>query len=454
MLKQATTISDSSMDRPPSLKQQLLRAMRGAMLLKMAALVIAMLSSIVMARALGPEQLGTYAFVFSVVTLLGLPAKVGLPSLLVRETSKSQAQGNWSAMRGLWRWATRVILVSSLVIATLAGLILYWWRGNFDTETMTTMAWGLLLVPLVALGNARGAVLRGLRLIVRGLMPEYLIRPLLLLLLIVALWLFAGSVSASQAMGLHVLASLTAFSIGAAILWRNRPRQLIAATPDLTSTSDWWRAAIPLALLGGIQIVNGQTGILILGMFHPKAEVGLLKVAVSGASLAGFGLQMVNLVLGPYISRLYAQRDMVRLQRLAGVGSALSGAFTLPFFLAFVLMGGWVVDLLFGAEYAEAVVPLAILGFGQMASGLFGSVGLMLTMTGHERTMARLLAVSTLSNILLCLLLAPWLGVIGAALASTGGLVIANVAMWLATWRRLNIDASFVSALRTAVVKP
>jgi O-antigen/teichoic acid export membrane protein len=434
-------------DSAPSLREQLLRAAQGSVLLRVVSLTAAMATSVVLARALGPTAFGIYAYVFAIVTLLALPSEFGIPILVVRETARAHAGERWSELKGLWAWATRVILLTSVAIAVVAIVIILTRGNRIGSQLYWTLIAGLGLVPMIALGNARGAALRGLRLIVRGQLPETVIRPVLLLVFIVTVWRLGGPVSAADAMAWHVLAAAIAFAIGAAILWQARPAGIAAAASDASRSREWWHAALPLGLITGLQMAGNQSGVVLLGLFRPEAEAGLYKVAASIATLALFGLETANLVVAPHIARMHAQGDHKRLQRLASVGALVSGALTLPVFLAFVVIGRWLIGLLYGASYVEAYWPLLILGAGQMVNALFGFNAGLLSMTGHERSAARWLAVSAGSNILLGALAIPRWGMVGAATAQVIAQMIWNVAFWRIAKHKVGIDSGFVAAV-------
>jgi len=430
------------------LRQQLLEALRGTVLLRVVSLASTFLGSVVLARSLGASAFGTYSFVFAVTTLLALPSQVGIPTLLVRETAAAEARREWARLKGLWGWATKVILLTSFVIALLAFATVILLPQSIDGELETTLIAGLLLVPLVALGSARSAALRGLRLIVKGQLPDSVIRPVLLIVFVFAYWQISGKVSASQAMFLHVGAAAIAFMVGAVMLWRARPDEIRDVHPDYSAASQWWRAAIPLAMISGLQVVSNQTGVVLLGILRSGADVALFKVATSAAILMTFGLQITNMIISPHVARLHAVQDKRRLARLAGLGALGGTAVSLPLFLVFVLAGESLLSLVYGAEYGSAFVPLVVLAGAQIINVAFGSTGVLLNMTGYERLAARWLAVSAGINILLSLILIPEFGVYGAAWASALSVVVWNVAFWTLARRKLGIDGSVFSVLR------
>src|SRR5690606_26920922 len=100
----------------------------------------------------------------------------------------------------------------------------------------------------IALGNLRGAALRGLRHVLQGQMPEFILRPFFLIVLafvyISLPW--SKSLSAADAMMLQVWAALAAFLIGAVLL-NNRSSQVLGAgKSDQNQKYLWFASALPL----------------------------------------------------------------------------------------------------------------------------------------------------------------------------------------------------------------
>ncbi|ULQ48301.1 oligosaccharide flippase family protein [Flagellatimonas centrodinii] len=420
------------------------------MFIRVGSLAATLLGSVVLARALGPASFGIYSLALAIVTILALPAQVGIPTLLVRETARTQAAGKWSEMKGLWRWSTRVILVSSLVIAAGSSLALFLYPRPIKPDLLWAILAGLVLVPLIALGNARGAALRGLRHIVRGQLPESVIRPLVLVLLVYAVWAGGQPVTADSVMAFHALAAVLAYAVGGEILRRSRPRELASVCADMAGAAGWWRAALPLALISALQVVSSQCGVIVLALFRPEAEVGLYKVAASAATIALFGMQTATMVLSPHLARTHAMGDVERLKKLTALGALVSTALTLPILVIFLAGGRGLIGMVYGEEYDSAFLPLAVLTVGQAVNAMFGCVGALLGMVGYERDAARWLSVSALVNIVLAFVLVPVLGMMGAAISSVASILVWNLAFWLIAKMRLGIDSSFLPAVPLA----
>ena len=424
-----------------ALRRDLLRGGLGSLAVKTVHAGLAFAVAVTLARLLGPERYGVYAFALAVLMIVALPAQVGLPQLVVRETAKAQAEGDWGLMQGLWRWSNRAVaLFSGLALAGVVLLLLL----TESSPRLETLAIGAALIPLIALGNLRAASLRGLRRVVLGQLPESVIRPMVLLAVLLGaagLGLDGSLASSQAAMGAYVAAAVTAFLAGAAILHCLRPTSAAAAQLR-TKPAEWRRAILPLALIAGLQLVNNQADIIVLGIFRSDEEVGIYRAVFQMALLVVFGLQAMSQMLQPHFARLYRKGDMARLQRLVTTSARVIIALALPPVLAFVFFGAELLDWVFGNSYRVGAMALAILAVGQGVKAATGASLSLLNMTGNERMAARLGLFAALVNIVLNFMLVPSYGGIGAAMATAISSSFWFVSMARMAEKRSNISVS------------
>jgi O-antigen/teichoic acid export membrane protein len=414
-----------------------------SIILKCAYTVLGFAISIVMARHLGVSSYGTYSYVFSLLTLLSTPAQFGLPNLIVRETAKNLATGRVGLVKGIWRWSGLATGTLALAIAIIASGILWFGKSSWTPEFVATFAWGLLLIPLSALADLRGAALRGLHRVVQGQLPEMVLKPGFHFIFLLGFIVLVSTekLSASTTMALNVLASALAFGIGAWLLWRSTPQEVREATPSY-QPKQWLSSSLPLALSNGMQLINRYTDIVVLGIFMTSADVGVYRVAAQVSLLVAFLLQSVNMVVTPQFSRLYAKGDMVELQRLVTKGSRLIFFGTLPVIAFLVFFGKPFLVKTFGDEFAAAYPPLLILILGQLVNASTGSVASLLNMTGHERETAFGMAVGAVGNLVLNFVFIPFLGINGSALATAITYTLWNVLLCYSVYKNLGINST------------
>jgi O-antigen/teichoic acid export membrane protein len=142
------------------------------------------------------------------------------------------------------------------------------------------------------------------------------------------------------------------------------------------------------------------------------------KVHLARGAARAFALTAINSIFGPSIAALYARGDR------SGVQTVLS---------------------LFGDGFASGSAALRILLLGQLVNATAGSVGVMLTMTGHERQAAVVMMVAAAGQIGLSVALIPRFGVEGAAVANAVSLIGWNLALAVPTWRKLRIVPSILA---------
>ena len=424
-------------------RARLLAGLVGAALVKGSGLVLAFAVVATLARVLGPAEFGVYAYVLALVSLIAVPAQLGLPTLVIRETARIQQGGDWGVLKGLWRWSSGFTagLTLLVLLACLVGVFAF--SAGVPEGYVPVLLWGLGLVPLVAWGNLQGAALTGLRKVVQGQLPENVLRPGILLILLVAgilLWP-TFEPHALEAMVLTAVAGLLSLTIALGVLRFNRPAEWGSVRPVYRQRA-WFAAVWPLSMVAGMQVINRHTDILMLGFFVSADEVGVYRVAAQAAALVGFSLQIVNMVVAPHFARLHASGETERLQRLVTGSARLVLLGAVPAALVLILAGDTVLSLLFGADYALGQTALVVLTIGQLVNAGVGSVALLLNMAGYEKETARGVLIAALINVPLNLLLIPLFGMTGAALATAISLVIWNFILWRAVLRCLGLNST------------
>jgi O-antigen/teichoic acid export membrane protein len=413
-----------------------------SLILRLISTALGFLSTVLLARLLGAEGYGIYAYAFAIITLLTLPATAGLPKLVVRETSKGLAENRPDLVKGVWQWGRGVSVVLSFVIGLVLGPLLVAWQGGINSMSGQTMAWGLVLVPFLALSDLRGAALQGLKRVVTGQLPEFVLGPVMFLVLIGWVGLTARDwLSASNAMALQAVATFFAFAAGSWLLWRSTPQEIRRAKASAVSNSGWIASVVTFGLLQGFMMINNQGGTVILGLFEPKEAVGQYRVAVRMAQLTAFGLQAVNMVVAPRFAELWALGEQARLQRLATRTSQAALTFNLFVMIAFILIGRSFFRLVFGQDFEAAYAPLLILLIGQLFSTAVGSVGTLLNMTSHEREALIGMGVAVFFNIALNFAFVPVWGTLGSAAAGAVSTIIWNGILWWQVRRRLGVNS-------------
>lgn len=419
-----------------NLKHRLIKGIAGSFGLTIASTGLSFLTSILLARLLGTEGLGVYSYIFAWIGILSIPATLGLDKLFVREIAIYQTKSQWGLMKGLIGWANLIVLAFSMSLAIVAVIIF----SQISTLSASVLAFAIasISLPLIALGNLRQGAMRGLHKVVLGNVPEALIYPSLFISLMIGGYLSLGqSFNVSVVLIIKVLVSLVIFILGTIWLDRLLPQQIKNIKPKY-QISKWIRSALPLMFLGSMQLINAKTDVLMLGAITGTNAVGIYVIVRQGAQFILFLQGAANGVLAPQIASLYAQGKVKQLQKMISQSSA--GVFLISLAIAFILimLSPWLLQI-YGSNFLAGREALIILSIGEIVNTLMGPVGILLTMTGHEKYTVMTVGSSAILNVILNALLIPQWGVNGAAIATATSIIVVNIVNVIVANKKLKI---------------
>jgi len=413
-------------------------------------LLVGLAIAALLARLLGPSGYGIYAAALALVSLINVPLQLGLPTLVLRQVTMYREREQWSLLRGILLWAYRLILYASLGIGLLA-LAAYVLRTKLWFSWTPTTAWALALAPLMACNRVREAALQGLKRIAWGQVPDQLITPLAYLACLAVFSATAtGLVQPQTAMALYVGCALSGFLIGSILLGSFTPAQVRRAAARFDSGA-WLRGILPLSLISGFGIVNGQIDILLLNLLSTPENVGLYRVAFTSAAMTSLvGATIGNLMSSQY-AEFYLRADHARLQTLVRYSAWAAFLPAVCVLLSFLLAGGPILGAAFGRDFAAARTAAVVLCIGQTVNCAAGVVQTLLNMTGHSQDTLKGVSAGAITNVALNLLLVPHLGAVGAAAATCSGIIVENTTCSILAWQRVRINTTILPPYRSAV---
>lgn len=420
----------------------------GSLVIKLGNLGLAFLVQMGLARLMGADQYGVYIYALTWMNVLALFAGLGTDGLLTRFAAAYSAKQEWGLLKGLVRYGYGVALVGCVVLGLSAWAGMAFFGTDWEPERQATFLAALALLPVSALWSVGQALLFGLKRPWQAQLPEMLSRAAMLGLAGAAFWQL-GAVSASLAMLCGALAGGCGLLAGSVWLVRALPRAA-AKTRAVFAGREWLAVSLPLLFMAGLRFLLNRSDLLLIGwLLNDPAGVGAYAIAARLAELATFGQQAANTTLAPTIAELHATGQRGRLQSVVTRTAQGVFAFTLSVSLALAVGGEWALGL-FGSGFAAAYVPLLILLAGQAINAMTGSVGYLMTMTGHQRAAAWRVAWSAVMTVGLNLALIPRYGLNGAALASALGTAFLNLSMLVFVGTRLKINSTVFRSKRYA----
>ncbi len=425
-----------------ALRIHIIKGATGSLTLQVGFAGIAFLNAIILSRVMGASGYGTFTNAMAWVNLLTIIATFGLGILLVRDVAIYQSQGKWGLLKGLLRFSNFFVFFLSMFLTLIAGTVSGLIFSLPDQMVMRHTIWiALLLLPLLSLYNLQASTMRGLERVVRANLPGMIVRPGLLLSGIVVIYFLCGDLlSAPLAMAVNVAAGLVALGMGILFLRKLLSKEVKTSTA-VYAVRPWLKAAFPMLLYGGAQIILGQTDIVMLGIMKGSYEVGLYAAAGRLSYLLVYVIYASEVILAPIISRLYANSDRDKMQKIITQAIQISFFIVLPFGLLFILWGANILKL-FGIEFVAAKLALIILTIGHLVEVALGSGALLLSMVGSEVVVAITFLLISFVNITLNFFLIPLYGLNGAAIASMISLIVAKLFFSIYAMKKLKLNTT------------
>lgn len=396
-----------------------------------------------LARWFSPDEYGVIALTLSMVTFAGILCAMGSQTTLLRFLGQYKAQDSQALIHGAARFAQRRVALVSGSVAILAIIAI--WTGHALGHVSHPAAYslGFLLLPGFALNDTNSAIARSFGSVFLALAPrDVLWRGAIIL---------AGWLCTRFALGLEAFLALSALLLTGFVAWQSRasfhrlPPAARAALPA-EDRGRWVAVALPIWIASVAMVSMRTLDVVTVGLVLDEATVGRYFAASRSAILAGFVLNCINLVSGPMISHAFHSKDMGRLSRILGLSAVASFAPALMITLIFLFFGPFIMSF-FGPGFAEFSGVLVVLACGQTAATFFGSSGLLLDLSGHERQNTRILISTALSSLVAMIALGLAFGAIGVASAAAAAPAVWSFRRWLIIRRHTGLDSSALAIL-------
>jgi O-antigen/teichoic acid export membrane protein len=443
------TLPDARADHA-ALFAQLLSGSRWALVGRCGAVAALMLMNALLTRILGPEEVGAFFLIFSVVVVAASLSQLGLPVAIVNLVGDAVGRHRWGRARAairatLWSASGAIAAASLLMLALGPALGRHIFHSEMVSAAMTIAAAWLAVRGIQTL---LAEVFRALKDLRAATIHSGLLSTIVAVLAFAVIWRTAGQISLAEALWVSIASSVVDVILSAAIL-RSRLARLEHDSSS-TTISEIMRTAWPLwgALI--VWTLGRENDVWVLGMFRPPQEVALYGAAVRLAALASMPLMVVNAVVPPFIAELHGRHQLSELELMLRATASAALVPTLCVLACFMFEGRHALAALYGPFYASANGVLLIAGFSAFTDVATGACGLALMMTGRGNQVLLISLAGSLLALAIKLILVRRLGGVGVAAGAAIGFTAQNLAMLLVAKRDLGIWTSVLSITDSA----
>jgi O-antigen/teichoic acid export membrane protein len=428
--------SDSSLAR---------RLAGAAFLIRVVSAAIAFASQILLARWMGGFEFGVYVYTWTWVLLLGGMVDLGLGSAAQRFIPEYIQLRQFNLLRGYLRgsrWlaagiATAIALLGAAAVTLLAPHI-------GAAETIIPLYLACAALPLCGVAQVQSGVARSYNWVNLGLAPVYIQRQLALLGLMAlayALGLPTNAITATLA----GVVSLWGVTIGQLLVLNRRLKRVVESGAKTYEVRSWLATSAPIFIVEAFYLLLTYADVIVVQQYRPPNEVAIYYAAVKTMALVAFIYFSVAQTIAHKFAQYHVAGDRKRLVVFLRQSVRLTFWPSLGSIVVLLLCGRPLLHL-FGRDFVSGYPLMFVISVGLLARAAVGPAERLLNMLGERRSCALVYASSFALNVVLCIVLIPQFGLLGAAVASALALVFESVSLFAVAKYRLGLHCLIFGA--------
>ncbi|HJX65687.1 MAG TPA: oligosaccharide flippase family protein [Polyangia bacterium] len=387
------------------------------------------------AHLFGTAFYGIYRWGVSCAEPLLRLSPMGTDKGLLRHIASHRVAGETELEQRSLRTAFWLTLGTSLLLGLLAFLLagpLAALQGK--PEVATAIRWLAPSLPcsaliLVLISATMAAKTMRYNLLVRGIA-----QPFSLLLLAGLLGMITptlGGLCAAHVLAMALTVALAFWSAARVFHAMTLTRALwpAARTHDPAPSSapffhgEMVRFSVWIGVSEFLNSILQRTDIILIGLLAGPETLGIYAGAEALSRIASNIRYAFDPVASPVLSEALRLKDMGRLRYNLQLMTRWTTIITVPLLLAMMVFRNELLRF-FPQAFLAAGPVLVVLLLGHLVNGTLGLTGWVITMGGRSRLILLNNLVSASSNVVLCCLLIPRMGLLGAALSSASSVAL------------------------------
>lgn len=392
-----------------------------------------------LARLLGPAEVGNINLGISVITLVSLVMVFGLDRAVVRYVAHYLGLSDRLREVGVIVSVLRVLTITTLIVTPLFLISADFLANKVFHKPDLQIVFQImgLGLPFIALTRVLLGIAQAYKKMTPILAIDQIAVPIFRVVGLSLLVFLLGATGSAAALSFSfaaVLGCIPAAAIARRI-FRQRG-QNIARKLEIREILQYaWLAMLSIIL----NRTNTQTETLILGAFSTSEQVGIYTVGLKATILISIILDAIGLVFTPFIAELYAKKDLAQLNHQFKTVTRWAFTLALPVAIILFVVSPDLMSLL-GQGFESGTLVMRILVVAQITYVILGSGGLILVMTDYNRLNTVDAILNLVTSLVLDLALIPRYGAVGAAVAGAITIIFVNLLRLLQIHHIFNIQ--------------
>lgn len=397
--------------------------------LSFSSLFIGYVTSIFVARSLGPAGFESYVVAIATLTLLSTLAESGAGKAAIQIVPVYQASAKWHLIAGFGRFSMQLVLLVSCIMGLLVLLGDISQQGSTEDHAILIAA---LFLPAAALSSVCIDFLMAIRVPITGATIARLVIPATTLILMMLGKYYIESFTAPWAVGCFGLGSVLGVVLAGLCYRKRSPVRALDATPKFDRPY-WLRECATFLALATFASWIFRSSVIALDLLSlPPEDVASFAAAAETGGLILLLSKSTDKYFQPYLAvfierHAWSEGIAMRKRRLIWVSA------TCVVFLSIILLAGKPILRLYGDSFVSGYPALVLIATGCCFWSMFSLAPAYLKFSGLNRLVLVVTATAALAMITLTLVLGYFWGTTGAGIAFFVVLTATScIFLWLA----------------------
>ena len=390
--------------------------------------------------------------IFNIATVLAL---FGLTTGIIRYVSYYKGKKDNKRIQGIFNTSIKVTTVLSILISiALIASSKFIATNIFQEERLAIVIIIMALaIPFNSIRSVASSTIQAFQSIkydVYGRLITENITKILATIIFLSLGMGILGIVNGFLAGIIVSSLLTIYLLNKHLIKiRTKELKPIYETKKLLSFS------APLILNDVINLLFVWADTLLIGLLLNAKQVGIYNAAIPTAALLFIIPNALITMVTPTISEMSSKKNTKEIKHIYLTTSKWIATANLALLLIFILQGKEIIQLLFGAPYAAAALPLSIIATGAFIHYLFSLSKSILVIHEKTKQIFAIYGSAALFNIILNAILIPKSGITGAAIATAISNTLLGLVLGYASYKLIKkypLDRTFIKLLLVAVI--
>ncbi|HSZ87704.1 MAG TPA: oligosaccharide flippase family protein, partial [Puia sp.] len=375
---------------------------------------------------------GVYVHIFNWISVLSIIALGGRDDLLLAKIPKYLHNNETDLLSKIVKKTNFAVFIRSVIVIGVFLIIIFF----IDIKTLSDFKYffasACISIYLISFTTLNQSALQALNYIKLSQLPEKIIRPLLLVILIFSLKVVSSIITVKS---LIIIANLSSvgcciFLLYFIITGLNKHKSY---NTDLSVADNLSKQTFYFFLISLFYLLSTKISMLILPYFVSEKNIGIFNIAYRFSELLIYPFFLMHYILPQLFAKHHLSGKSYK-QSLFSESTLLTTLLSIPIFFINIFAGKFFLEW-FGKDFVMGYDSLIYLSIAQLLFSIFGPTNTILMMQGNEKYSALSLFVYVILLLTTSLLIIPTLGVAGAAISVLISSLLYNILLAILVYK-------------------